>query len=96
MESGNVICDFFKSIKVFFRYLSCVGCIDDGEYYNEMNSGYIYDIQSEKFISPIVNIVPTFDPPNTSKLYEEYAEDDTSDRCEHVEIDIIENYMDHK
>lgn len=91
MESGNVMCDFFESIKVFFRYLSCVDCIDDGEYYNEVNSGYIYDIQSEQFINPIVNIVPKFNPENANKLYEELNNDSIYD---HVEIDIIEDYMD--
>ncbi len=97
MESGNEMCDFLESLKAFFRFLSCFGCIDSEGYYDEMNSGYIYDIHSEKFISPIVNIVPKFDPSNTNKLYEEFADDDISDSMdEHIKIDIIENYMDPK
>lgn len=89
MESSNNMCDFFESIKALFKFLSCINCIDCKEYDDEMNNGYIYDIQSERFINPIVNIVPKFDTPN------EYECDEISDSIEdHVEINIIENYMD--
>ncbi len=94
MESSKEMCDFFESIKALFKFLSCFNCIDcqeDDDYSKDSDSGYIYDIQSESFINPIVNIIPKFDTPNVN----EYECDEIYNSIEdHVKIDIIENYMD--
>jgi hypothetical protein len=71
------------------RYLCCYECTD---YFldSEDEQGYIYDIQTETFINPIVKIVP-----KNSDTYsdEEFADDDTESTDE-VKVDIIENYID--
>ena len=48
---------FLHSFKKMLRYLCCYECTD---YFldSEDEQGYIYDIQTETFINPIVKIVP--------------------------------------